>query len=470
MCILSKLVAKKEAAFNQGTLRLNALVSEYRTYINFINSNEEIGKKYIGLNVCEATDFIYKNNSFYDYLKFSFLGKYYERKIVLIEWLIILFFILLGVLSYFLLGFGLAFVIISILLLVILLILFKFFIKTGERYSSYYERTMMNFLTGIYPNLQWEYTKNSFVSDDDLKATINKSYDKKKIFNNIKFTGTNGNGSITDVELTRVYERNTKDGGTRKHEDIIFDGFYIKINTNSKFNMFKGNIIKIRSDETLFSSITEDTFNSIYESEKAISFNSEEMNKSFDAKISGYRGFDSVDDMMIQAQKILTPSFEERLLFLRERYNSFNMNISDNGLTFAVNMKRSAFQQIKHQEFMDFKTTYREANESFRMLRSTIHGISDFTYYNVFPFLERIYFINYLTYLYLSYMDFDNYFNLNNMEIVKFENKMKNIYNMSNKEFKELYTEKIEEIYKNSNKYAKELEKKENKKEGKIDG
>ena len=75
-----------------------------------------------------------------------------------------------------------------------------------------------------------------------------------------------------------------------------------------------------------------------------------------------------------------------------------------------------------------------------------LNGIEDFAYYNVFPFLERLYLIKYLTYLYLSYVDFENYYNVNNESINAFEEAMKNIYLMNNKEFKQIYTEKINEI------------------------
>ena len=183
------------------------------------------------------------------------------------------------------------------------------------------------------------------------------------------------------------------------------------------------------------------------------------MNKSFDARISGYNGFNTIDDMMIQVQKILTPSFEEHLLYLRKRYNSFNMNISDNGLVLAINMERSMYQKIKHDELLDFKKSYREANEKFKMVSPDTTGIEDFAYYNIFPFLERLYLINYLTYLYQSYMDFDNYYSINSGEITSFEQQMEAIYTMENKEFRNLYTEKIKEIKNNTKEFAKRFEK-----------
>ena len=137
------------------------------------------------------------------------------------------------------------------------------------------------------------------------------------------------------------------------------------------------------------------------------------------------------------------------------------MNISDTGIIAAFNMKRSTFQKMKHNELLDFKTTYREANENFKMLSANVFGISDFTYCCVFPVLERLYFIKYLTYLYLSYIDFDNYYNINNDGINSFEDGMRNIYIMDNKEFKEIYVDKLKEIKENTKEFAKIFEEKE---------
>ena len=90
------------------------------------------------------------------------------------------------------------------------------------------------------------------------------------------------------------------------------------------------------------------------------------------------------------------------------------MNISDDGITATFNMDRSIFQQLKHKELLDFKTTYREAYKQFKDLKPDLMGIDDFTYRTVFPYVERMYLVRYLSYLYLSYIDFENYYDLNN--------------------------------------------------------
>lgn len=466
--MLSKFVKKKQHFCACGEKYFNAFRSEYENYVanktNMFGDDQSLKDKFIGLNVFDVTDYIYKNNNFYEYLKCSFVVKKYEKKINLIQWIIILFFILLGVGLYFLFGMGLIFIISVVVLFIVLLLIFKFVLKTGETYKSYYDRTMLSFLMNVYHNLNFSIYSGGTVIDDELKLVYDKIYDKKRIYNGMNFNGYASNGNILDLELIRVRQRRNKDGSTSSYDDKVFDGFYLKIDTNRSFNMLRGNVIKIRADENIMSSLAEDTIKGIYESDKEISFNSEEMNKSFDARISGYNGFDTVDDMMIQVQKILTPSFEQHLLYLRSRYNSFNMNISDNGMYLTVNMERSYFQKKKHNELFDFKTTYREANETFKMVRADVDGIEDFAYYNVFPFLERLYLINYLTYLYLSYMDFDNYYSINSSNMNSFEESMKMVYTMDNKEFKQLYTDKIKEIRKNVKEIEKNLLEKEKEK------
>ena len=95
------------------------------------------------------------------------------------------------------------------------------------------------------------------------------------------------------------------------------------------------------------------------------------------------------------------------------------------------------------------------------MIRGDLLGISDFAYYKVFPFLERLYLINYLTYLYLSYIDFENYYDINNHAINDFEEKMKGIYTMEHKDFRKLYLDKIEQIKEETNSFALVFEKEE---------
>ena len=455
-----KIITRKAEAFKNGTRIISELKIDFDNYYNQTIGDSINKENYIGINPIDITKFIYNNDKFYEYVKYSFLGKHYEKQLTLLYLIIVLIALIIDIILYFIFKFGLIFIISTVLLGSIIFIIFAFMGK-DESYSNYYNRTMVNFILSIYNNLNFKLDRNKTLLDNDIKQIIYNLYDKKKFNNNISFNCSLASGNIIDMNLIKT--RNIKDnnGNIRKKDEEIFDGFYLKINTANNNNLLRGNTIRIKADENILSSMAEDTVKGMYESNLEFNFNSEEMNKSFDCKISGYRGFNDVDEMMMTVHKIITPSFEEHLLYLRERYNTFNMNISDNGIIAAFNMKRSTFQKMKHNELLDFKTTYREANENFKMLSANVFGISDFTYCCVFPVLERLYFIKYLTYLYLSYIDFDNYYSINNDSINSFEEGMKNIYTMDNKEFKEIYVDKLKEIKENTKEFAKTFEEKE---------
>ena len=442
--MLAKWVKKKTEAFKEGTKKFEEFWIGYNTYFRAKSNQSD---KHIGLNVIDVTNFIYNSGLFYDFVYFSIIGKKYERKILLFEVLIIVLAIILDVIAYLYFKLGLLYWIITVLLVVVLFIIFKF-LETGEGYHDYYNRTMKSFILNLYPGTKYESKGNIGIKNEEISSIITQSFDETSFKNNVSFGNTLFNGNILDMTLTDIREVRDKNGNTRKERTEIFDGFYLKININNNVNRLRGNTIKIKADESLFSSITEDTVKGIYESDKEFNFNSEEMNKSFDCKISGYNRFADVDEMMMEVHKLITPSFEQHLLFLRERYNSFNMNISDDGIVATFNMDRSIFQQLKHKELLDFKTTYREAYKQFKDLKPNIFGIEDFTYRTVFPYVERMYLVRYLSYLYLSYIDFENYYDLNNNSINDYENSIKNIYTMEYNEFKKIHLEKIKEINK----------------------
>lgn len=460
---IKKWVKRKEEAFKYGTNCINNLQGLYDGYVNnqLGEDKKSYGDKFIGLNVIDVTNWLYRNDLFYEYVKYSFIAKFYEKKLNFIKFLIIFVDLFLGIISYVIFDLGLIFTISFIILVLALIIIFKI-LKFGESYSSYYKRTFLSFLLGIY-GISFTLNKSGSLLDDEINEIVRQRYDKKKITSSMDFKNSFINGKITELSLIKVLQKRDNNGNVRKQEEKIFDGFYLKINVNNNNNLLRGNTIKILADENMLSSLTEDTVKGIYESQKEFSFNSEEMNKSFDCKVSGYNGFVDIDDMLITVHKIITPSFEQHLLYLRERYNTFSMNISDNGVVATFNMERNFLQKVKHKELMDFKTTYREANEDFRMLRADDNGIDDFAYYNVFPFLERLYLIKYLSYLYLSYTDFDNYYDLNNESINSFEEQMKNIFIMNNKDFKEINVEKLKEIKNSTKENVQNFLKKENK-------
>ena len=458
---MKKWIKMKEKSFKHGEEIINKLQNELTAYIDNLLGEEKrnFKDKFIGLNVIEITNWLYSNDLFYEYINYSFIAKYYEKKLNFIKIIIIVITLLIIGITYLILNFGIVFIILCIIIGIIsILILTK--LNTGESYESYYNRTLLSFLMKIY-DIEFTINNNNNLTDDEIKEIIYNSYDKKITNNSLNFKNNLLEGKISELELIKTFKQKDKNGNVKKYDKNIFDGFYLKINIKNNNNILRGNTIKIIADENIISSLAEDTVKGIYESQKEFSFNSEEMNKSFDCKISGFRGFNDIDDMMITVHKIITPSFEEHLLYLRERYNTFSLNINDSTIVATFNMKRNLLQKVKHNELIDFTTTYREANKNFRMLKGDILGIDDFAYYNIFPFLERLYLIKYLTYLCLSYTDFNNYYNLNNDSINSYEKSMKNIFEMRNKDFKEINTDKIKKIKNSTKEKIHEFENKE---------
>lgn len=438
-----------------GTIEILELKQKLDEYVNSF-TNEKQKDKYIGCNVIDTAKFIYENNTFYNYLKYSFIAKHYERILDLIKWLIYMSFIGILIALFSFLGLNWISGILCIIILIIMFFITKI-LNTGESYKSYYNRTFLNLILNSFNNISFTLNTSRELNEGEIDSIINALYNKNTTSNNLDFISSICNGNICDLKLVHEKQRTNKNGTITKSTENVFDGFYIKINLNKSFNKLKGNTIKIKADESLFSSLTEDTVKGVYESDLEFNFNSEEMNKSFDCKVTGYSGFADVDDMMLEVQKIITPSFEQHLLYLRERFNTFNMNLNDSSITLSFHMKRDLFQKAKHGELLDFTSSYREVNKKIKILKADTTGISDFAYYNVFPFMERLYLINYLTYLYLSSLDFKNYYDINNNSINSYEEQMKSICEMSIKDFRKLYTDKIEKVKKETKQNLKEI-------------
>ena len=417
------------------------------------NYENKISNNFMGLSAIDVTKTIYNNSNFYDYLKYSFLGKYFQKKIDFYKKIIMILALIIIGLLYLLLGMGIPLIIISIILIIASLFIIKQ-IDKSETYKSYYNRTMCNIVLGSFKDSTFTLNTET-LTDADISQIISKKYTKKENKNMISYTGKYGFGNISDLKLIETVERQNKQTGEITKSDVeVFEGFRIKINFNKSMNKLRGNVIKIRDDEGVISSVTEDTINGIFDNKLDYTFNSEELNKSLDCRISGYSGFDDIDQMHREITKIITPTFEKHLLFLRERYNSFNMNISDNYISLSFNMDRSFFQKIKHDEIFKLGNNYREENIKFNMIEPSTSGITDFSYYKVLPVMERLYLFNYLTYLYLSYMDDENYFSINSDALNLYETEIKEIYTMEYEDLKNLYNDRIKQIKEETNDFA----------------
>ena len=144
--MLSKIVKKKELAFQYGTNMINTLqeiiLEQHKNYNLKVFDNNY---RFVGFNVIDITKMIYNNMYFYEYLKYSFIGKYYEKKIYLFKSLLVLLFALLGFGLYLIFGPGIILYILGFILITLLIIILVFFMKSGESYSSYYNRQNLLF-------------------------------------------------------------------------------------------------------------------------------------------------------------------------------------------------------------------------------------------------------------------------------------------------------------------------------------
>ena len=206
-------------------------------------------------------------------------------------------------------------------------------------------------------------------------------------------------------------------------------------------NVLNGSIIKIRDDHNITSALFEDTVNSIIQRKREFSFNSETLNKHLDCKIARTGFTSDVDQKMFEVTKIITPAFEEKLLFLDERYNSFNMNLSDNEFSFSVNMKKSSFQKFKSGELLKFSSAYKN-----RKHRTNIFLDVSFEYDKLYPILERLFLRKYFRIIYNYQMDSSRFNIYENEKITKYETEIKEIMDMPYKEFSEIHKDYVENL------------------------
>lgn len=436
--LISKFNNGKIKAINKGISKCQ----ELKILMNKYSKSSSLGDndKFCGVDPIDYCDNLFEQNEYIDYVKISMIAKHYERLYILICIIYIAIYFCLMYVLYNSISL-IIFSAIALILGAILVLIIAF--NSSMSYKKYYKKTIYDLLFS-YGNLEYN-LNNKSLDDLSIKEIIYNDYTSKMSKNNMNFSGSVF-GNINDIELKNTKKIKDKKGNEVSHTSKVFKGFYLKINSNKAFNLLKGNVINIIQDENLVSSLLEDTVKGIYESDLEFNFNSEELNKSLDCKVSGYKGFVDADGVLMSVNKIITPSFEQHLLYLRKRYNSFNMKISDKCLIVSFDMRRSLFQQLKHGELFDLNTTYREANIFVPNLKGKLFGIDDFAYYNIFPTVERIFLINYLSYLYCSSFDFSYYYDTNNSVINSFESKMLNICDTKISEFKKIKKENLDKI------------------------
>ncbi len=421
------LVSKKDKAMKDGYIKYEKLKEKLIEKIN-----EEKNVHGSNLNICktpkEWLDILYSSNEFKEFVKSSLVVKDCCKKIsnIKIFVAVILLLIVLGVIFFMRVN------VVSIILIAICaisLILFSILFRTGKSYKDYYNETMSNILLMSIG----EYIKR------DKVTTYNKSTLKEYldiVFDNYSakydYELKNNNFDIEDLslELTEVVENSDNNS---KETTIVFSGFFIILKNKMPYNVLNGSVIKIREDKSLMSYLLEDTVNSMVQRKREYSFNSERLNKNFDCNLT--HTISNVDEKMFEVTKIITPAFEERLLFLEERYNVFNMNISDDEISFVVNLKKDAYKMFSDGNMLKLLSKYKFRKFDTNINASSLYSNDDFKYSNLYPILERLFLYKYLEIIYNYYIDGSRVSNYELEKISQYENEIREIMEMEYKEF-----------------------------------
>ena len=433
---------------NKKNVAMEIAYKSYHILLDYINlqpihkKDEKDEEKQIDLNnndysltytPTEMLDLLYNSIEYRNFVIDSLVLKKICKKIFALQLSVFLFLLLVLFATLVLIKLTALKIIFSIILVVIGLVFF-FSFKTGKSYQQYYNETMVKILN-MSVN---EYTitgRNNSTSFD--KNYINKHlsihYDKYSINHICKFESKYEIGDEFELELTDIVETKDKDGNTIRTEETVFDGFSITSKNKRPHNILNGSIIKIRDDNNIASALLEDTVNSMIQNKRDFSFNSEQLNKHLDCRLARTGLTSDVDQKMFEVTKIITPAFEEKLLFLDERYNSFNMNLSDNEFSFTVNMKKNAFQKLQNGELFKFHSTYKERNHN-----TNIFSDVNFEYDRLYPILERLFLRKYFRIIYNYQMDSTRFDNYEFEKTTQYENEIREIMNMSYKEFSQI--------------------------------
>ena len=445
----------------------------------------------------EYLDNIYDSPDFSEYLQYALVIKSIDRKMSSIKLGILFIALVLAILIIVVMHPGiLSFIIAGILFGGVTILMLKE--KTGISYSEYYMDTMSDLLFSILPGYTFDelqgdsnqqrnssngysryYTTSNILNTDELKKHIDKLFDYYKESNTLIYSCPVANGGMCDLEIIKKETTVNKQTGKEEvRDEKIFDGFYVKNRIRDKANLLNDFIIEIREDENFLSSLTEDTVDAIYRSDKNFMFNSEELNKALDCKIkdenavgkvidkaakgigkmaknvfNSARGEDTIEDdtsdedsvdPAFMLEEVMTPVFEEHLIFLRKRYNSFNMNITDAYISFNVNLKKSLFQKFKSKEM--FENKYKKHTESVTFVKPSLYDNQDFEYNRIFPMLEKIFFIHYINLLYRFAMKNNDITPVEIDVMEKYEEEIDEMLEGDYEEFKNLHIDELKEM------------------------
>ena len=440
--------------FNNINVEENQLQDEYSF------SGDPNNKYLIKYNPIKYSQNLYNSITYKFFVKYAFVVKRYQKHIDSLKFVSFLITFLISAILYLLTKK----IIISIILFAVLSILILIILKTiseGKSYYEFYDEYITKIISKVINDFSFMPGEKKDITREYITNNINKMFHIYSLDNLYKFDSSHSFGEIFNLKLERELESEKADGTKTIKKEMVFDGINISINYKNAFNFLKGAIIEIRDDESLFSSITEDTVHGIYQKDNEFMFNSEELNKSFDCHIKGTNSFGDIDDLMQKIHLIITPTFEEKLLFLRQRFNSFNMTITDNKINFNVSMKKSAFQKIKANEIMKFSNSYKDVIQKIEIPKGTISGYQDFMYYKIMPPIEHLFFVMYLDELIRPVLDKDTK-KIENIELIKqFEREDIELSTTKFSEIKKLYKDEIEHLYNESKEIKIELKEEE---------
>lgn len=435
------LIAKKDKAMEKGYQSYNILKNHIKYEMESRNETCYTPN--------EMLESLYNSKEYEDFVVDSLVLKKFCDKITIIK--LVVTFLLLGALVaiFAFIGLNLLGIILAVVV-VAFMILFFYLFKEGKSYNEYYVDTMTKILgmaVSEYSiskrnrknkNVQSRY---EVINKDYINRNIDMAYDKYEVDHNCSFESKYEMGEDFDLKLIDVVETRDRDGNTRRSEQTIFDGFSIVSRNKQPHNVLNGSVIKIRADHNLLSALTEDTVNSMVQSKREFSFNSEILNKHLDCKIRRTGLTADVDQKMFEVTKIITSAFEDRMIFLDERYNAFNMNIADNEFSFTANLKRGSFQKLQDGELFKFGSNYKDKNHNTDIFRDV-----NFEYDRLYPILERLFLRKYFRYIYNYQMDNSRFTEYENRKVELYENEIKEIMDMPWKEFSQIRKDYVKDL------------------------
>ena len=389
----------------------------------------------------EMLDLLYSSDEYKDFVVDSLVLKKVCKKIFLLR-LIVIVIVLFALFATFVFIKSIVLKIILSIILIAFAFIFFIFFKTGKSYQHYYNETMAQILTMSVNEYSITAGSNNVVINKDfINNHLNIHYDKYSTNYNCKFESDYEVGHDFELELKDIIETKDKEGNTVRREDTVFDGFSIVSKNKKPHKVLNGSIIKIRDDHNVVSALLEDTVNSMIQRKRDFSFNSEKLNKHLDCTLARTRFTSDIDQKMFEVTKIITPAFEEKLLFLDERYNAFNMNISDNEFSFTVNMKKDTFQKFQNGELFKFGSTYKEKNHNTNIFLDV-----NFEYDRLYPILERLFLRKYFRIIYNYQMDSTRFNSYESKKITKYETEIREIMDIPCREFSQINEDYVKNL------------------------